>query len=246
MKRRMYVPLLVLLLVSMACTLGDVNPLKENLVTPTAMPTNTPVPKENTESSLYDDFVMEDPAWSETIAVTTAALPGAMISSVSTLAGMMKFDIQDAETYLYKFYKNPSKADVVVETKAQAVGSKIDGIALVCRARNDYTAWYEFRVTDEGRYSIYRYDKSLKDADKNPYIELEKGALRKDYFAAYKENVIRATCQGNSLSLEVNGNAVVSVIDGALPDAGLVGMGAMSYDTLPVAVEFDYLSYGQP
>lgn len=247
MKRKIFLPLVMLLVILAGCTLGDVNPLKEDLVAPTAMPTNTPVPKENFESSLYDDFSTVNPAWLDTHTVTTSAVPGSMLSKVDVKAGKMVFDIQEAETYLYKFFKNPARQDVVIEAKVQGNGAQVNGMSLICRAKNDFTAWYEFRVSDEGRYFVYRYEQSRKDNnDENPYVELAKGNLAKDVFSPFKENTLKVTCQGNTLSLVVNDKPVVSLEDGVLAEAGLVGAGGMSYSLLPVIVNFDYLSYGQP
>jgi hypothetical protein len=247
MMRKILIPVLILLMVTLACSVGGIkNPLKETLITPTAEPTNTPVPEEQTQSSIYDDFTEADPAWSDLYVVTTQAQPGSMLSKVSTSAGKMVFDIQDTETYVYKFYENPSKPDVVVEAMVQGVGQQMNGMALVCRAKNDYSAWYEFRVNGLSQYFLYRFDVGQRDSGKNPYILLQQGGLRKDYFAPVQDNVIRATCQGSDLTLEVNGHAITTVTDGILTDAGLVGVGAMSSTLLPVSVRFDYLSYGQP
>ncbi len=247
MMRKIFIPVLILLTVTLACSVGNIkNPLKETLITPTAEPTNTPVPKEQTQSSIYDDFTSVDPAWSDVHVVTTQALPGTMRSKVNTSAGKMVFDIQDTETYIYKFYKHPAKPDVVIEAQVQGVGQQMNGMALVCRAKNDYSAWYEFRVNGLSQYFIYRFDVGQRESGKNPYILLQQGGLRRDHFQPVQQNVIRVTCKGSDLLLQVNGHDIASATDGNLPDAGLVGMGAMSSTLLPVSVQFDYLSYGQP
>jgi len=246
MKQKILLPLVILMVILASCAPGDINPLKEELVTPTALPTNTPVPEENFESSLYDDFSTVNPSWLDTQTVTTSAVSGSMISVAEIKNGNMVFNIQETETYLYKFFKNPARKDVVIETMVQGNGTPANGMALVCRAKNDYSAWYEFRVSDDSRYYVYRYDQALKADDKNPYIELASGKLAKDIFTPFEANTLKVTCQDNTLSLVINDNPVVNVEDGTLPEAGLVGAGGMSYSLVPVIVNFDYLSYGQP
>ncbi len=244
MNRKLLIAILAVLALSSACNLN--NPFKSELVTPTVAPTQTPVPEEKSVKSLYDDFLTTDEGWSDAFAVTTTALPGAMLSSIKTQSGELSFDLQDKETYLYTFYKNPSTADVVIEAKMRGAGNQENAMALVCRAKNDQSAWYEFRVDSQNVYYIYRYDESLKEAGDNPYIQLERGGLRKDIYSPSEYNTIKATCKGNQLSLEVNGNSVTTVTDGTLTDAGLVGMGAMSFNILPSTIKVDYFSYGQP
>jgi hypothetical protein len=246
MNRKILLPLLVLAFATMACSLGNLNPFKETLITPTAMPTNTPVANTSTQSSIYDDFTVLDPDWKEDYVVTTQALPGAIKSKSSINAGKMVFEFNDTETYLYRFYLNPAKADVVIEASVQGAGQQMNGMALTCRVADDLTSWYEFRVNGLSQYFIYRFDQSLKDGGKNPYVLLEQGSLRKDYFKPTSENILRATCQGVELSLESNGNLVTKVSDGTLTESGMVGMGAMSSSLLPVSIRFDYFSYAQP
>lgn len=247
MKRSILLPILVLVLASMACSTSGVSEIgKQELVTPTAAPTNTPIPENTTEKSYYDDFSSSNPGWSDMEVVTTQAMPGQMKSAVKQADGLMVFDFRDTETYAYKFYKNPAEADVAIEAKAQAGGQLQNGIALVCRAKNDYSAWYEARVSSLSQYALYRFDRKLRDDGKNPYIQLHNGNLRIDVFGPTKENVLRFTCQGGTLKLEINNQVVATVDDGNLSEGGLVGVGAMSGTILPVNIRFDYFSYGQP
>lgn len=244
MNRKLLIAILAILALSSACNLN--NPFKSEMVTPTAAPTQTPVPEEKSVKSLYDDFLTADEGWLDAFAVTTAALPGAMLSSIKTQGGELSIDLQDKETYLYTFYKNPSTADVVIEAKMRGAGNQENAMALVCRAKSDYSAWYEFRVDSQNVYYIYRFDKSLKEAGDNPYVLLERGGIRKDIYKPTDYNTLKVTCKGNQLTLEVNGNPVTAVTDGTLTEAGLVGIGAMSFNILPSDIKVDYFSYGEP
>ena len=184
--------------------------------------------------------------WSEPFAVTTQALPGKELSKVSIKDGWLSFDILDEETYMYQLYTNPTSPDVILETKYQPGGNHtVNGIALICRATEDFSKWYEFRVSSSNRYSIFLYDKSRKEMkDLNPYVELAGGVS--SAISPAKENVFRAMCNGTTLVLEMNGEQVVSVQDGELQDEGLVGVGAMSSNLTPTFVKFDYLGVSKP
>jgi len=246
MKLKIFIPVIVLAIILQACSSGAVSAGKQELVTPTSAPTGTPVPENPTEKAYYDDFSGSDPGWSELLTVTTQAQPGQMKSSARVVDGLLTFDFQEKETYLYKFFANPSGADVVIESKVQGAGQLENGMALVCRAKNDQTAWYEARISGLNQYDIYRFDAAQRDAEKNPYIKLQHGALRGDIFKPTKQNVIRFTCQGSDLMLEVNDQTITTVQDGTLSEGGLAGVGAMSGTILPLSVRFDYFSYGQP
>jgi hypothetical protein len=248
MKRYSYLFVFLLLLVLLSgCGSAGIQSLgKQGLVTPTAAPTNTPVPEKAKEKSYYDDFSNANASWSELVTVTTQSQPGTMKTNPVINNGKMQFVFLDKETYLYKFYTNPTDADVVLETKVQGAGALENGMALVCRSKNDYSTWYEARVSSLSQYTIYRYDKSLRDSGGNPYISLQKGGLQIDMFGPTKENVVRFTCKGSSLKLEVNNKTIATVEDGTLKDGGLAGLGAMSGTLMPVDIRFDYFSYGQP
>lgn len=250
MKRKILIPVMILVLTTMACSLSGVTQSvseigKQELVTPTSAPTNTPIPEKAVEKSFYDDFSSSQEGWSDLVVVTTQAIPGQMQSNAKMIDGKMVFGFSEKETYLYKFYENPAPDDVVIEVKEQATGHTENGIALVCRAKNDHSAWYEFRVSSLNQYAIYRYDQSQRESGGNPYIQLKKGGLQIDQFGPTKENIIRVTCKGSTLSLTINDKEITSIEDGEL-SGGLAGVGAMSGTLLPVGVRFDHFSYGQP
>ena len=244
MRRSLLYHILLLLLASLACSVGGIG--KEAVITPTALPTSTPVPNEPLEKSVYDDFSALNDYWSDLFVVTTQAKPGMMKSTAKVVDGKLVFEFQDLETYLYKFITNRAPEDVVIETNAQAFGQAQNGIAVVCRANNEHTAWYEFRVNSLNQYFIYRYDAAQRDAGKNPYILLKNGGLTIDVFGPSKPNTLRVTCKGAELTLEVNGKQIATASDGTLSGKGQTGVGAMSSTLLPVSIKFDYFSYGQP
>jgi len=243
-KVKLLVPVLVLLFATLACSFGGVG--KEEIVLPTATPTNTPVPEAGIEKSFYDDFGTTQDAWGDMKVVTTQAKPGQMKTNVKYEDGKMIFEFRDLETYAYKFNKNRSQSDVALEAQILPTGHTSNGMALVCRANSDLTSWYEARLSSTSQYWLFRYDAKLREQGQNPYVTIKQGSMPINVFYPAKPNVVRFTCQGNNLKLESNGQEVISTSDGTLTKPGLTGIGAMSHEILPVAIQFDYFSYGQP
>jgi hypothetical protein len=260
MKRQLLIVMLMVLLTSLACsfmgyTIGKTASLEESSApvmptskvsgvgqAPTLEPSATPYLAKQNE--FLDNFDIVSADWTEPMWLTTQAMPGKEHTKISYEDGWLKFEFFDKETYIYQFNQRPTDANVLVEARMQAGGQMQNGVALVCRAATDYSAWYEFRVSSSGDYAIYRYDKSLKDDDKNPYVLLKKGVS--EAIKPMKENVMRVMCKDTTLSLEMNGKPVVTVQNSDLKEGGLVGLGAMSADVMPVVVRFDYFSVTTP
>ena len=254
MKRFYVVPVLVLAIVLSACGQGAAGGGSANApatVAPTYKePTVTVVPTDKPRAAVKefkDEFDLINTDWSAPVTVTTQALPQQVYSKVTLDGSQMIFNLADKETFMYRFYKNPTPQNVIHETSFVAGGNIQNGIALICRAKTDYSSFYEFRVTSNSLYAITHYDKSLKDdQDKNPYDELKSGGIPLGKIHPNKANVMRAICDGTTLTLEINGFKLASYQDSSLPDAGLAGVGAMSHDVVPVNIRFDYLSFKAP
>jgi len=256
MKRAILFPILFLLLASMACGLLPANNSPEStVVLPTSAvsgvgasePTPAVVVEEKkVVNEVYDPFDSAQAEWSRPYFVTTKALPGKEKSTVEMKNGLLTFTLSDEETYLYEFYQSLAPEDVLVEAKYQAGGNHIvNGVALICRAAPDLSAWYEFRLGSDSKYAIYRYDQKRKqDEGKNPYVLIDKGGSQ--FISPSKENIVRALCQGSDLVLEVNGEQIASVRDATISGSGLTGVGAMSFNLTPTYMMFDYFSFTKP
>ena len=180
----------------------------------------TPTPKlQQVKDDYLDEFNVLTEDWGAPVFLTSQAQPGKEQSKITYEDSQLKFGLYDMETYVYQFNQRPAEADVLLELKYQAGGAHENGIALVCRATPDQTAWYEFRVSSTAQYAIYRYDAALRDDYKNPYIELAKGVS--DAIRPTRDNIMRAMCNGTALVLEVNGEQIVTVQDGNLTEGGL-------------------------
>ena len=261
-KKSILITLAALVFLTLACTLGGVADAITGNDAPAAeeaaaMPTSeisgvgavevelTPTPKlPQVKDDYLDEFNVLTEDWSAPVFLTSQAQPGKGQSKIAYEDGKLKFGLYDLETYVYQFNQRPAAADVLLELKYQAGGAHQNGIALVCRAAADQTAWYEFRVSSTAQYAIYRYDAALRDDYKNPYIELAKGVS--DAIYPTRDNVMRAMCKGTTLMLEVNSKEIVTVQDGTLTEGGMVGVGAMSYDTMPVNIMMDYFGLSKP
>jgi|WetSurMetagenome_2_1015567.scaffolds.fasta_scaffold62179_2 hypothetical protein len=253
MKRIYVIPLAFLLMISLACSIGSFAPKSASVETKPTSPFEATKAPEKAEpaakkiSEIYDDFTTDSGAWGDTLTVTTQAQNGADSSKVSFDTGQLVFSFLALETYAYRFYRNPIGTDVVIEAKYQAFNQINNGIAVVCRAANDRSAWYEFRVSSTSMYNIFLYDRQRKEKDGlNPYLSLKSGGINVKTLYPTKENVIQATCKGSTLSLGANGTEIVSITDSTLKKGDEVGLGAMSTDILPVNIKFDYFSAKKP
>jgi hypothetical protein len=128
-------------------------------------------------------------------------------------------------------------SDVLVEAEVQLQeGSADNNFGLLCRYQ-DLDHFYAFLISSDGYYAIVRVvggeDFQVLSGDglhlmPSEAIDTEQGAT----------NEIRALCQGDNLTLFVNGRQLASVLDSQL-GYGDVGFIASSYGEAPVRVHFD-------
>jgi hypothetical protein len=200
---------------------------------PTVAPTGS--------TSFTDTFDLSNTSWTDTVTATTQAKPGLVFSKIAVDNGFWVFTMLDKETYDYKFYKTAMPANVTMELKFYNTGTIPNGVALICRASSDYTSWIEFRVSSQGNYDIFHYDKSLQTQYKNPYIDYVKGSADRNVISPLPsvENDIKASCVGPNLTLIMNDKQTVTTEQNDIMSGGLVGLGVMSYDQLPVIMKID-------
>lgn len=280
MKRKLILPILVLWLASMACSLfvpdkskdtppeeptavlqaeqqaptEEIEPTateEEKQPEPTATeevivePTETEVvivetPTEEPPSSYEYTFDRNTDDWSEPLFVTTQAV-GEPKTKITIENGVLRFGIKDKETYVYKFLNFAIDGDVVVEVDYQNKGQINTGIAVICKANDAMTTWYEVRVTAmDGMANFYLYDKARRDEGKNPYLLLSKAHFDAKVAGPTKPNHIQVTCTDDQLIIDINnGKKVASQDLETRLDGNMVGLGGMSYDVLPVTLDID-------
>ncbi len=147
------------------------------------------------------------------------------------------FDISGENVWPYLTYDSYTYTDVRVDARAENLGNNNQNVSLVCRY-ND-RGWYEFNVSNNGLYWIYRYESSTDEFSllyNGGVANLKTGKATNDY---------TIICEGDRLTLGVNGTEIRTVEDG-LFDEGLIGIGVSSFDSIPVLVEVDYVSISLP
>ncbi len=209
-----------------------------------------PVAEEPQGFNFRDDFDEESDNYSEEIYTTTQAVTRDQMQTEPPFVqdGIMDWKIRDNETYAYKFINDSMVEDVVIEAKWKSNGQSLNGVALLCRASEDYSGWYEFRMSAQGDWQLLQYDKSIRDNDayKNPYVTIKKGVAKQKLVRVTGDNVSKFTCAGSKLSYEINGTPIVETSNSKIKGGGLVGIGVMSSTYLPVVIQWDYLSVTQP
>lgn len=144
----------------------------------------------------------------------------------------------------YYFWSNPGRSysDVIIEVDGKKLaGPDENDYGVICRYQEDTGNFYFFTISSDGYYGVSKYindEESLigmSEMGKNSNVILGGDAV----------NRIKATCKGNSLTLEVNGTVLVDVADSDLT-SGDIGLIAGTYGTPGVDVLFDNLVVFKP
>ena len=200
--------------------------------------------------SFHDDFDMESDSYSEDTITTTQAVTRDQVQTEpsSVQDGILTFNIRDNETYIYKLINDSMTENAVIEAKWKSNGQSLNGVSLLCRASEDFSGWYEFRMSAQGEWQLLQYDRTIRDNDpyKNPYVTIKKGQAKQKLVRVTGDNVSKFTCNGNKLSYEVNGTKIIETTNTKIKGGGLVGIGVMSSVYLPVVIQWDYLDVSQP
>ncbi len=153
--------------------------------------------------------------------------------------GRLVFDIGDENTWVYLTYDEFFYTDVRLDTVAENLGRNNNNVSLICRYSD--RGWYEFNIANNGLYSILVFDSGA-----NEYRLLADGgstAIRsgRDF------NEYTAICEGNVLSLWINGTFINSYTDNTYNlREGLIGVSLSSFNVLPIQVEFEWFSISLP
>jgi hypothetical protein len=216
---------------------GDTNTSNDNSSSNTNDSTSTDVVNPNATASgdfyYYTDFDTNMDSWSYFM------MNGSDDGFSTNLSNSkLRVDIEKQNTWVYFTYDDYTYTDVRIDTKAENLGRNNNNISLICRYSND--GWYEFNVYNNGNYDIFYYDNVVaKD-----YKLLYRGASTA-IKTGKNTNEYTAVCQGNTLTLGINGVEVRSVKSNDLKD-GKVGFGLSSFDVLPIIAEFDGFAASVP
>jgi hypothetical protein len=134
--------------------------------------------------------------------------------------------------------KRFSDVDIDVEVR-QTVGSNDGNYGLLCRF-SEPTRFYYFSITGDGYYAILKVDGDVTE------VLTGLGYLpSRVILTDGQPNSIRAVCEGDVLTLFVNGEQVARVRDDALP-RGDVGMAVGAGPSGSIRVHFDDIVISDP
>jgi hypothetical protein len=173
----------------------------------------------------------------------------------STSSGWDRISVEEGVTDyadgVYRIYVNTSEtdvwanpgldfSDVRVEVEATKVGGDDDNdFGLICRY-SDSSNFYFFVISSDGYYGIGRVldgsQELIGETAMLPTDEVNQGEAT---------NLLRADCDGEELSLYVNGVFVASQMDSSF-SAGDVGLIAGSFATEGTDIHFDNFVVRQP
>jgi hypothetical protein len=149
----------------------------------------------------------------------------------------LHFDIQGSDTYVYVVNNALEVADVRIDTSTENLGRNANNISLMCRYSD--RGWYEFNIASNGEYSILKYD-----ANTQSYRALWTGGSTLINMGQ-EVNEYTAVCQGDSLSLYINGGFVKTIKDNSIK-SGLAGVSVSSFNVTPIVVDFDAFAMSVP
>lgn len=247
MKRALLIPLIVLLLVMTACGPAGNKPA----AAPAESGKKAAAPEKATEeasgsseaaSEGQETFDQDTGNWSDPLVVTSQAQGHDPRVKITSGAGVMNFAISDKETYVYSFYTKGLDGAATIEADFQNKGAHNTGIALVCKANEEQTSWFEARVSGgDNQYKFFKYDKKLKEEqDKNPYVLLGKGRMQVDQYSPMKRTHIVFTCSDGELSIDVNkGKVKASQPLEEDIEGSLFGVGVLTADLMPGNLDFE-------
>ncbi len=224
----------------MAATLTAIAPTQ---IPPTATfvpePTSTPLPPGTILEEFGTGFHYPNEDWSESFDAARVS-----VKHNYTITGendYLKFSFSDPETYLYTFNNNVLPADIAMETSYLNIDTQSSEASVLCRVdQATRSRWYEFRIVHfEKAGVIYYFER--KEVYGDQYTKLSYVKLPVELYKD-RENRLEGRCQGNTLSLILNGQEVTSVQDNKIQTGGLVGLGGISHKKVPMTISFNYLN----
>ena len=187
---------------------------------------------DNPLSADWSVFTITDPNASDLEKVTVEADNGSLV-----------WNFDSEYVYYYLFYSAFEYEDVKVEARADNRGKNNNSVSLICRY-DEEIGWYEFNIANNGLYDIL-------------FAEvLDNGKIRWNRVANGGSNAINQgkevneysiTCQGEELTLNINGDEVISIKDQKYGlRSGQAGISVSSFNVLPILIEMDWIRISEP
>ena len=234
-----------ILIVGLACGLPTAS---EDVPAPSAPPTTTPIPQ---PTAIPEPVEPPTPVaqrfFTEEFDGDLNNWEGLLMSgdeddvTVKAENGYLIFDIQGPNVYAYRIYEPQEYDNVQVDVRTNNRGYNTNEVSLICRLNSD-EGWYEFSISNGGLYNIYVYD----IAGDTGYQRLTNGGVQ-NIHTGKNTNEYGISCDGNELTLYVNGKKITSITDSKYSlREGLVGVSVSSFDVYPINVEYEWVRISQP
>ena len=256
MKRNYLLVLILLVFVSLACGIGKNEDEVEEVIIPTLAPTTqlviapttAPVEAEDIEEEQVEEPVLEpqtgSPYYTEEfdsdqLPTWFSQIANGDIDQVEifTKNGKLVFSIGGTDTYMYLINEAFSYSDVQLDIEVENRGSNTNNIGLICRFNED--GWYEYVINSNGMYELWSFTPDVG------YDMIHQGGS-KHIRVGKAFNQYTVICNGDRLTLFINGVETHTQTDRTLRDEGLVGVAVSSTYAIPVEVEFEYFMVSPP
>jgi hypothetical protein len=213
----------------------------EVVITEEPVPTEPPAPQaqqffteefDNPLSGDWSTYIIYDENESDPDKVTVEADSGNLV-----------WDFDSEYVYYYLFYGAYEYEDVRLDVRADNRGKNNNSVSLICRYDPE-KGWYEFNVANNGLYDILYAE--ILDNGKTRWNRIANGGSN-EIKAGLEVNEYSITCQGDELSLVINGEDVISIKDKQYGlRRGQVGISVSSFNVLPVLIEMDWVKISEP
>ena len=182
--------------------------------------------------SNWSSLLLYDETYSDPDKVTVEAQDGRLI---------WNFDTEGVDYYV--FYDAFDYEDVKVVVNADNRGKNNTAVGLVCRYTPD-VGWYQFRIANNGLYVIEYYE--ILESGKIQTNRIANGGSN-DINQGKAVNEYSITCQGEELTLNINGAEVTTIKERTYGlRSGQVGVAVSSLNVLPILVEMDWIEVSEP
>lgn len=156
--------------------------------------------------------------------------------------GLLTFDLQDEGLWVYSVYQSFEYDNVRMDARVVNRGVNNNNVSLICRLTD--TGWYEFNIANNGLY--WMLVASVDSDNRVAYDLIYNGGSNK-IKSGKETNEYTAVCNGNELSLFINGEEARTVTESKYNlTNGLISASVSSFDTLPVTVDFEWIKISEP
>ncbi len=191
--------------------------------------------KEEFDSPLTNDW------FTYTVTGSNSADPDKV--TVEAGDGNLSWDFDSEQVYYYLFYEAFEYEDVTVSVIADNRGRNNNSVSLICRYDPD-VGWYEFNIANNGLYDILHAE--IDNNGDISYNLITNGGSN-SIKTGKNVNEYSITCDGDELSLRINGDDVNSITEKTYAlRSGNVGISVSSFDVLPIQIEMDWFEVSEP